>query len=213
MNSQTLLGHVGAVSGPTVNVRLSNTLSSGVAIIGGNLYSIAQVGGFVRIPLGFQDLFGIVTDVGATAAPVQDDVPSANCSECTRRESIGTAFERGIGRHPNVNDEVHIVTERDLARIYGSPGAGQVAIGRLSSAENVSVRVDISKIVTRHSAILGATGSGKSTTVTSLIRSIVAGDDGGTYPSARVLMLDIHGEYGEALRDVASVFRVGSKQR
>ena len=212
MNSQTLLGHVGAVSGPTVNVRLSNTLSSGVAIIGGNLYSIAQVGGFVRIPLGFQDLFGIVTDVGATAAPVQDDVPSANWLRVQLvGESIGTAFERGIGRHPNVNDEVHIVTERDLARIYGSPGAGQVAIGRLSSAENVSVRVDISKIVTRHSAILGATGSGKSTTVTSLIRSIVAGDDGGTYPSARVLMLDIHGEYGEALRDVASVFRVGSK--
>ena len=101
-------------------------------------------------------------------------------SECNSSgESIGTAFERGIGRHPNVNDEVHIVTERDLARIYGSPGAGQVAIGRLSSAENVSVKVDISKIVTRHSAVLGATGSGKSTTVTSLIRSIVAGDDGG----------------------------------
>jgi hypothetical protein len=32
------------------------------------------------------------------------------------------------------------------------------------------------------------------------------------YPSARILMLDIHGEYGEALADVASVFRVGSKR-
>ena len=91
MNSQTLLGYVGAVSGPTVNVRLSNTLSSGVAIIGGNLYSIAQVGGFVRIPLGFQDLFGIVTDVGATAAPVEDDVPSANW---LRVQLVGESIER-----------------------------------------------------------------------------------------------------------------------
>jgi DNA helicase HerA-like ATPase len=212
VNSQTLLGHVGAVSGPTVNVRLSNTLSSGAAIIGGSLYSIAQVGSFVRIPLGFQDLFGIVTDVGATASPVQDDGPSANWLRVQLvGESIGSAFERGIGRHPNVNDEVHIVTERDLARIYGNPGAGQVAIGRLSSAESVSVRVDLSKIVTRHSAVLGSTGSGKSTTVTSLVRSIVAGDEGGVYPSARILMLDIHGEYAEALADVARVFRVGSK--
>lgn len=213
MNSQTLLGHVGAVSGPTVNVRLSNTLSSGAAIIGGSLYSIAQVGSFVRIPLGFQDLFGIVTDVGATASPIQDDEPSANWLRVQLvGESIGSAFERGIGRHPNVNDEVHIVTEKDLTRIYGSPGAGQVAIGRLSSAESVSVRIDITKIVTRHSAVLGSTGSGKSTTVTSLVRSIVAGDEGGVYPSARILMLDIHGEYGEALADVASVFRVGSKR-
>lgn len=213
MSSQTLLGHVGAVSGPTINVRLSNTLSSGAAIIGGSLYSIAQVGTFVRIPLGFQDLFGIVTDVGATASPIQDGGPSANWLRVQLvGESIGSAFERGIGRHPNVNDEVHIVTERDLARIYGSPGAGQVAIGRLSSAESVSVRVDIAKIVTRHSAVLGSTGSGKSTTVTSLVRSIVAGDEGGVYPSARILMLDIHGEYGEALADVASVFRVGSNR-
>jgi len=213
VNSQTLLGHVGAVSGPTVSVQLSNTLASGSAIIGGSLYSIAQVGSFVRIPLGFQDLFGVVTDVGATAAPVQDDAPSANWLRVQLvGESIGTSFERGIGRHPNVNDEVHIVTEEDLARIYGSPGAGQVAIGRLSSAENVSVKVDITKIVTRHSAVLGSTGSGKSTTVTSLVRSIVAGDEGGDYPSARILMLDIHGEYGEALSDVASVFRVGSKR-
>lgn len=213
MNSQTLLGHVGSVSGSTVNVRLSNTLSSGAALIGGSLYSIAQVGSFVRIPLGFQDLFGVVTDVGATAAPVQDDIPSANWIRVQLvGESIGTVFERGIGRHPNVNDEVHIVTERDLSRIYGSPGAGHVTIGRLSSAESVSVRVDISKLVTRHSSVLGSTGSGKSTTVASLVRSIVAGDDGGAYPSARILMLDIHGEYGEALADVASVFRVGSKR-
>lgn len=108
MNSQTLLGHVGAVSGPTVSVRLSNTLSSGTAIIGGRLYSIAQVGSFVRIPLGFQDLFGVVTDVGATASPKQDDAQSANWLRVQLvGESIGSAFERGIGRHPNVNDEVH----------------------------------------------------------------------------------------------------------
>lgn len=213
MNHQTLLGHVGAVSGPTVNVRLSNTLSSGTAIIGGSLYSIAQVGGFVRIPLGFQDLFGIVTDAGATASPLQDDEPSANWLRVQLvGESIGSAFERGIGQHPNVNDEVHIVTEKDLARVYGRSGEGQVAIGRLSSAESVCVKVDITSVLTRHSAVLGSTGSGKSTTVTSLVRSIVAGDEGGEYPSARILLLDIHGEYGEALADVASVFRVGSKR-
>ncbi len=212
MKSQTLLGHVGAVSGSGVNVLLADTLTSGSAIIGGSLYTIAQVGSLVRIPLGFQDLFGIVTEAGANAAPVEEEITSANWLRVQLvGESIGSAFERGISQHPNVNDEVHIVTEKDLARIYGcSTDPGHVAIGRLSSAENVLVRVDISKILTRHSSILGATGSGKSTTVASLIRSIVAGEKPSMYPSARILMLDIHGEYGEALSDVASVFRVGS---
>ena len=211
MTSQTLLGHVAAVSGPSVSVKLSNTLASGSAIIGGNLYSIAQVGSFVRIPLGFHDLFGVVSDVGASAAPSEDDGLGMNWIRAQLvGESIGAAFERGIGQHPNVNDEVHIVTEQDLSRIYQASRGGHVVIGRLASAGNIDATVDIEKIVTRHSAVLGSTGSGKSTTVASLIRSIVSGTEDEAYPSARVLMLDIHGEYGDALADVASVLRVGS---
>lgn len=71
------------------------------------------------------------------------------------------------------------------------------------------MRVGIDALVTRHSAVLGSTGSGKSTTVASIIRSIVVPDASETeYRSARILMLDIHGEYTDALRDVADVFAV-----
>lgn len=63
----TFLGMVTAVSGPTVTVKLAASLSSGMALIKGHLYRVAQVGSFVRIPQGYQDLFGIVSEVGATA--------------------------------------------------------------------------------------------------------------------------------------------------
>ena len=126
-------------------------------------------------------------------------------------ESIGSTFERGISQHPNINDTVHIVTENDLARIYGGQENGQVVIGRLSSAENIEVRVDLNKLVTRHCAILGSTGSGKSTAVASLLRSIASQEQGdASYPSARVVLLDIHGEYARALTDLAAVFRVNA---
>ncbi|WAS55389.1 DUF853 family protein [Burkholderia ambifaria] len=218
MNSKpTLLGHVGAVTGAKISVRQSPTVASGIAIIGGKSYRIGQVGSFVRIPQGYHDLYGIVAEVGASAAPqVQEGVPDGGDRWMTIQlvgEIVGASFERGISQYPNVTDEVHLVTEEDLAVIYGTDEGGQVMIGRLASAEGIPVRIDLDKLVTRHSAVLGSTGAGKSTTVASLLRSIVS-DSGvaGTesFPSARILLLDIHGEYGQALRSVASVFRVNA---
>jgi hypothetical protein len=213
MSTPTLLGHVGAVSGSTVSVRQFEGISSGIAIIGGRSYRVGQVGSFVRIPQGYHDLYGIIADVGATAAP-QTKVASDARSEWWMTvqlvgEIIEATFERGISQYPAIKDAVHLVTEDDLAKIYGTIDAGQVTIGRLAAAEGIPVRIDLDRLVTRYSAVLGSTGSGKSTTVASLLRSISAGQAGEkSFPSARILLLDVHGEYGEALKGVARTFRV-----
>lgn len=213
MAAPTLLGHIGAVAGATISVRQYEGVASGIAIIGGRSYRVGQVGSFVRIPQGYHDLYGIVSDVGATATP-ETLVDADARGDCWMKvqlvgEVIETTFERGISQYPAINDQVHLVVEEDLARIYGITGSGQVTIGRLSGAESIPVRVDLDKLVTRHSAVLGSTGAGKSTTVTSLLRSLSVGQDSNTaFPSARVLLIDIHGEYGKALGEVAKVFRV-----
>ena len=170
----TFLGAVAAVSGATVNVKLTASLASGLAIIGGHTYRVGQVGSFVRIPQGYQDLYGIVSEIGATAAPAQldtkDDPETGRWMRVQLAgELIGNIFERGINQHPNINDAVHLVTDSDLRRIYGNNAFGEVVIGSLSSAENIKVRIGLDPLVTRHSAIVGSTGSGKSTTVASLI--------------------------------------------
>lgn len=216
MNSKpTLLGHVGAVTGAAVSVRQSPSVASGIAIIGGKSYRIGQVGSFVRIPQGYHDLYGIVAEVGANATPEAAREPNDRGDRWMTiqlvGEIVGASFERGISQYPNVRDEVHLVTEEDLAVIYGTQDGGQVMIGRLASAEGIPVRIDLDKLVTRHSAVLGSTGAGKSTTVASLLRSIALGGsvEGSTgFPSARILLLDIHGEYGRALKSVSTVFRV-----
>lgn len=209
----TLLGYVAAVTGAAVSVRQSSSVASGIAIIGGKSYRIGQVGSFVRIPQGYHDLYGIVSEVGANAAPESARVLGERGDRWMTiqlvGESVGISFERGISQYPNVSDEVHLVTEEDLAMIYGTHDGGQVLIGRLASAEGIPVRIDLDKLLTRHSAVLGSTGAGKSTTVASLLRSIVLGaGGGGGFSSARILLLDMHGEYGRALRSVSTVFRV-----
>lgn len=211
MSVSTLLGHVGSVAGATVSIRQFEGVASGIAIIGGRTYRIGQVGSFVRIPQGYHDLYGIISEVGASATPAA----VADAHDRGERwltvqlvgEIVEASFERGISQYPSVNDEVHLVTEDDLSKIYGAEFSGQVVIGRLASAESIPVRIDLDKLVTRHSAVLGSTGSGKSTTVASLLRSISTPGANG-FPSARILLLDIHGEYAQALGDNAEIFRI-----
>src|ERR1700704_2982521 len=213
MIAPTLLGHVGAVTGASVSVRQFEGVASGISIIGGRSYRVGQVGGFVRIPQGYHDLYGIVSEAGASATPEAHKEAAARGERWMTVQLVGeiveASFERGISQYPTINDEVHLVTEDDLAKIYGTTDGGQVTIGRLAGAESIPVRVDLDRLVTRHSAVLGSTGSGKSTTVTSLLRSI-AGQDvlASSFPSARILLLDIHGEYATALKNIATVFRI-----
>lgn len=209
----TYLGVVDAVSGAAVSVRLAPSVASGLSIIGGRTYRIGQVGSFVRIPQGYQDLFGVVSEVGAKPDSVTSDPTRGEVGRWMTiqlvGEAIGAGFERGISQYPNVGDSVHLATEANLRRIYGTSGAGHVVIGSLSSSESITAKVALNELVTRHSAVLGSTGSGKSTTIASLLRSITSPEPGDAqYPSARILMLDIHGEYADALADVAQVFSV-----
>ncbi len=209
----TYLGKVVAVTGSTVTIYLSQSVSSGLGIINGATYRIGQVGSFIRFPQGYKDLYGIVCEVGAEAAPEKLTNTSYESGRWIKAqlvgESVGASFERGISQHPNVSDAVHLVVEEDLKKIYGTIKSGHIEVGCLSSAENIKVQIDLDRLVTRHSAVLGSTGAGKSTTVASLLRSISGSYNGiSKYPSARVLLLDIHGEYSSALSDVSSIFRI-----
>lgn len=212
----TYLGTVASVSGSSVNVHLAQSISSGLSIIEGRAYRIGQVGSFVRIPQGYQNLFGVVSKVGAKAVP---DNTNQKETETGRwilvqlvGESIGGVFERGISQYPNIGDSVHIIARSGLAHIYEASNIGHITIGALSSAESIPAKISLNELVTRHSAILGSTGSGKSTTVATLLRSIaLASNNGNGYPSARILMLDIHGEYSSALSDIATVYSVNPR--
>ena len=158
-------------------------------------------------------MYGVVSQVGAGAAPERDQEQRAYGNRWVKVQMVGEGqrggrFERGISQYPTIEDRVHIVTEADLLAIYGSADPQDfVTVGHLASAESIPSLVNINKLVTRHCAIVGTTGSGKSTTVAGLLTAL---SDPQRYPSARIVVLDIHGEYARALADRADVFRVGA---
>ena len=210
-NNATFLGTVQNVEGTTVGVTLVNDSLSGLAYVDGEGFRIGQIGSFVKIPIGYIDLFGIVTQVGASAVPENQINVQPYGNRWMTIQLLGEGqrngkFQRGISQYPTISDEVHLVSESDLQRIYGQPDKPYfVKIGHIAGAESIPALVDINKLITRHSAIVGTTGSGKSTTVTSLLNAL---SDPSRYPSARILVFDIHGEYAQALKDRANIFKV-----
>jgi len=213
----TVIGAVQDVSGTSVSVTLRADRFSGLSFVGGQGYRIGQIGSFVKIPIGYVDLFGIVSQVGASAVPESMAKVMPNGQRWMTVQLIGEGyrsgkFQRGISQYPTIDDEVHLVSESDLHSIYGRSGRQNhfVRIGHIAGSESIDALVDINKLVTRHSAIVGTTGSGKSTTVAGILNVL---SDTERFPSARIVVLDLHGEYSRALGDRANVFKVNPDER
>ena len=210
-NAPTYLGTVQNVNGSTISIVLDENTLPGLSFVEGYGYRIGQVGSFVRIPIGYTDLYGVVSQVGAGAVPekLAENHPYGNRWMTVQLIGEGqrsTDFSRGISQYPTIGDQVHLLTEKDLSKIYGKTGAkNYISVGHLASAESIPALVNIDKLVTRHSAIVGTTGSGKSTTVAGLISSL---SDTELYPSSRILVFDIHGEYAAALKDKANIYKI-----
>lgn len=212
-SKETYLGDVQDVNGTTVSIILSKNSLTGFIYIDGQGYRVGQIGSFVRIPIGFCDLFGLVSEVGASAAPDNKAESQSSGNSWMRIQLIGesqrnSTFSRGLSQYPTIGDEVHLVSEKELRSIYGQPDKPYfVKVGHVSNADSIPALIDVNKLITRHSAVVGTTGSGKSTTVASIINAL---SDNKRYPSSRIIMLDLHGEYGRALKDKANIYKISA---
>jgi hypothetical protein len=216
-HNPTHIGQVESVSGNSVTIKMASNYPSNMPIVGGTVYRIGQIGSFLKIPLGYANLYGLITQAGVLAMPeslllAYKDNPSVADGHRWLRmilvgEQIGSTFERGVLQSPTSGDQVHLVTNEDLRIVYGGYNAqSAIVIGNQSASEGLAAQLDMDRLISRHCAILGATGSGKSNAVSIVVKAIAEKP----FPSARVLMIDPHGEYASSLSGRCRVFRVGA---
>ena len=210
----TYLGRIIKVDSSSVEVEISEDIPSSSPIINGKVYKLGQIGTFVKVVAGNILTFGLVESVSNTPSNINSDTVVNKGSRYLSVQLIGEKvgnkkFEKGIGLYPTINDEVHIVTDEDLFDLYGKTDDtenGLLAIGKHASSDNLDVYLDIHKLVLRHSAILGSTGSGKSNSVVAILKQI-----GTQIHNSRMLLIDPHGEYASAFPE-AKVFRIGDEK-
>ncbi len=105
----------------------------------------------------------------------------------------GSKFNTGISNFPKMGCDVQRVRSEDLAAIYENTGDQTIVVGHLTQDNTIEAKVDIEKLLSRHFAVVGSTGVGKSTAVCMMIRKIVA-----ARKNLRVLLLDPHNEFASA---------------
>ena len=114
-------------------------------------------------------------------------------------ERRGMIFSGGITQYPYIGAVAHRIRKKDLTTIYRSSDPSAVTIGSLSQAADIPAVVSVDSLLSRHFAVVGTTGTGKSTAVTLLLHLIAKHK-----PNQRVLILDPHNEYTSAFGDKAN---------
>ena len=205
----TCIGKVRHVLGATVTVALNPDLAGVAPIYRGNLQPVGQIGSLVRIPQGLVDLIGSVSLVGiaelsgvpAPSETVQRDERWLQIQLLGEIDRATGRFQRGVGSYPGLDDAVHFATPLQLSAIFPQPGGDYLELGCLAAAEQVPVCLHAPKLVTRHAAIVGSTGAGKTSAVASILQSFVKGG----WQSSNIIVIDPHGEYSQALKDCSSI--------
>lgn len=215
----TCIGRVRHVLGSTVTVALDPDLAGVAPLYRGRLQPVGQIGSLVRIPQGLVDLVAVVTLVGI--AELAGNLSPADVAQRGERwlrvELLGEIdrathlFHRGVGTYPGLDDPVHFATPEQLGAVFPMPDSEHLRLGRLAAAEDIPVSLHANRLVVRHAAVVGSTGSGKTSAVAAMLQSFVRGG----WSRAHILVIDPHGEYSRAMEKYASVRSVlgaGAKQ-
>lgn len=113
--------------------------------------------------------------------------------EIRNRNDGSAEFSSGIANYPFMGAIAHRIRSRDLAAIYAETREKTIAIGHLTQDQTIPALIMVDKLISRHFALVGTTGVGKSSAVALLLRKIIA-----ERPDIRVLILDPHNEFATA---------------
>lgn len=208
-NDPTRIGEVRHVLGATVTVALDPDLAGTAPVFRGLLQPVGQIGSLVRIPQGPVDLVATVTLVGIAelSAPLRPTEAVQHDKRWLQVQLLGEidrgsgAFRRGVSSYPGLDDPVHFATREELLALFPHSDMESLRLGCLAANEDVPVCVDAARFVVRHAAIVGSTGSGKTSAVASILQGLVRGG----WAAANVVLIDPHGEYSQALDGTASL--------
>src|SRR5580698_6353145 len=163
----------------------------------------ATVGRFVSIRCANSTIVAMITEVSCEDLPTSD-IYIASASVDLLGEILGgperPKFQRGVTNYPTIGDTVDLITNQELRTVYAPSGSDQINVGTLQQDRSVIAYVDVEEMLSKHFAVLGSTGVGKSTGVSLLLNEILK-----ARPNLRIFLLDVHNEYGRCFGERALV--------
>ena len=189
------LGRVITVSGSQVTAQFTTESVDGDFDV--------TVGSLVGVSNGDSLAIGTLSDIALERTPSDDNATSAVgridlLGEIVTEKSGEKRFQNGIRAYPKIGNTVVSIRDEDLEVIYGLSHPRSVKIGVLQQNAAVAATVNVDEMVRKHFAIVGSTGSGKSTGTALVLRKAME-----VRPDLRVLLIDAHNEYSGCFEDRA----------
>jgi hypothetical protein len=118
-----------------------------------------------------------------------------------------SSFRRGVTRYPIPGCEVLPVTTDDLRSVFAASDEPNIEIGTVYPTEDIRGALYVDPMLSKHFAVLGSTGTGKSTSVALILHRISQ-----LSPEGHIVMIDPHGEYSAAFKNCGELFNVDNLQ-
>ncbi|MEO6360714.1 MAG: DUF87 domain-containing protein [Sphingomicrobium sp.] len=125
------------------------------------------------------------------------------------RDAMGkmSNFRRGVTRYPIPGSEVLAVSTEDLRSVFAASDEAHVEIGTVYPTDDIRGTLYVDPMLSKHFAILGSTGTGKSTSVALILHRISQ-----LSPEGHIVMIDPHGEYSAAFKSCGELFNADNLQ-
>ena len=114
-------------------------------------------------------------------------------------------FRRGVTRYPTPGSAVFPVSTADLRQIYAADDRAYVEIGTVYPTRDIRAALYVDALLGKHFAILGSTGTGKSTSTAAILHKICD-----LAPQGHIVMIDPHGEYSAAFKTNGALYDVAN---
>jgi uncharacterized protein len=115
------------------------------------------------------------------------------------------SFRRGVTRYPIPGALIYPATSSDLKQIYASDGRSSIQVGTVYPTRDIRAGIYIDSFLGKHFALLGSTGTGKSTSAALILHRICE-----AAPDGHIVMVDPHGEYSAAFKTTGMIFDVSN---
>jgi len=202
------VGEVVEIAGSGSRIRMkASTLQSLQASSDPAVAMSGQVGSQVKMVVGNAWLIANVRTLAAAADGVVDaEVDFLGEGD---RDSSGkmSRFRRGVTRYPIPGSPVMPVTTDDLRAVFAADDSAHIEIGTVYPTDNIRGALYVDPMLSKHFAVLGSTGTGKSTSVSLILHRISQ-----LSPEGHIVMIDPHGEYSAAFKDCGEIFNVDNLQ-
>ena len=171
-----------------------------------NTSEIWSIGRLITISVGANRVVGLVYKLKSTDSQWQDKNINTVHAEIELVGEIRDGvdgephFSRGIINYPPLGSIAHRIRSRDLMAVHLPYTKTSVVVGHLTQDDKIPATVDIDSMLSRHFAIVGTTGTGKSSALALLMRKALE-----ARPNLRILLFDPHNEFSTAFPDKATV--------